>query len=52
MTCMICGCSDERACPDVAGPCYWAAPRICSRCFGFLRGLMRLLTAARVAHIH
>jgi hypothetical protein len=27
--CLLCGCTDERACE---GGCYWVAPGLCSRC--------------------
>lgn len=27
--CMICGCTDDRACP---GGCHWAEPNLCSAC--------------------
>jgi len=27
--CVVCGCSESRACP---GGCVWAAPNLCSRC--------------------
>jgi len=29
MTCQVCGCTDERACP---GGCYWIAEELCSNC--------------------
>jgi len=28
-TCVVCGCSESRACP---GGCVWAKPNLCSRC--------------------
>jgi hypothetical protein len=27
--CRVCGCTNERACPD---GCVWAEPNLCSRC--------------------
>lgn len=27
--CLVCGCSESRACP---GGCVWATPTLCSRC--------------------
>lgn len=32
--CVVCGCSDTRACP---GGCFWVAPGLCSRCAGSAR---------------
>ena len=29
--CLVCGCSDERACP---GGCMWVEPGLCSACVG------------------
>lgn len=39
MTCLFCGCTDERACFE---GCSWvcAVPPICSRCVGALRALV------------
>lgn len=30
--CRVCGCTDERACVTVEGPCRWIAPDLCSAC--------------------
>lgn len=33
--CRVCGCTDERGCPPVAGlSCWWIEPDLCSRCEG------------------
>lgn len=29
MICILCGCTDDYACP---GGCWWVAPNLCSRC--------------------
>lgn len=31
-TCRVCGCTDERACMTIEGPCYWVAEDLCSAC--------------------
>lgn len=28
-SCLLCGCTDDRACP---GGCWWVGDRLCSRC--------------------
>jgi len=35
--CVLCGCSDERACP---GGCAWASREICTACAGRLRAIL------------
>ncbi len=34
MICEVCGCTDERACIDLATgePCHWTRPGLCSAC--------------------
>lgn len=33
MKCGGCGCTDDNACVDELGPCYWVGPEQCSACF-------------------
>jgi hypothetical protein len=30
--CRVCGCTDDKACVDLQGACYWAAEDLCSLC--------------------
>jgi hypothetical protein len=32
MTCVGCGCTDDRACATPDGPCFWVGPELCSSC--------------------
>jgi hypothetical protein len=34
--CLVCGCSDDDACP---GGCYWVGPALCSSCAGASAGV-------------
>ncbi len=34
-TCLICGCSEDKACHDNGEPCFWVADDLCSRCMAF-----------------
>ena len=34
--CLVCGCSDDDACP---GGCYWVGPALCSACAGASAGV-------------
>lgn len=38
MKCMICGCTDDRACCD---GCYWVAEELCNQCVATYAMLMR-----------
>lgn len=40
MACVACGCTDDRACVDVATgyPCHWVEPGLCSGCACALPG--------------
>lgn len=31
-TCTRCGCTDDRACMTINGPCFWLKRGICSGC--------------------
>ena len=37
-TCVVCGCTDDRACRGAFGPCVWVTrrPSLCSECLHFL----------------
>jgi hypothetical protein len=36
--CLVCGCTDTRACVVAGVPCHWARPEICSACAPYVEG--------------